>query len=270
MATLQAKEVDDVIYEVEHLSFKYSPNGNTVLDDISFSLDKGEVLSILGPNGAGKSTLLGCIIHLLHPQIGEIWLDGKNITGMFPKDIAEIVSFVPQMHTPTFPYTVFNFILMGRASKIGMFERPGKEDIRRTEQVIEEMDLGHIAQIPYTEISGGERQQATIARAVVQDPKVILFDEPTAHLDFGNQLKTLRLIKDMSDRGYAVVFTTHNPDHAILVGGKVGILDRKGRLSIGNADEIITEDRLKKVYNSDLKLVHMKTLGRNVCIYPNL
>ena len=132
------------------------------------------------------------------------------------------------------------------------------------------MGLSELADRPYTEISGGEMQQASIARAIVRKPEVILFDEPTAHLDFGNQLRTLRVIKELSREGYTTVITTHNPDHAILLGGTAAILSRDGKLRTGPTQELITEETLSEVYNSELKIRYIEELGRRVCLYPNI
>lgn len=259
-----------MIYEVKNISFKYDGSERVILDDVSLTLSEGEIMSILGPNGAGKTTLLNCLATLNEPDCGVIKLDGKDIRTLKVKEVASVVSYVPQNHTPAFAYTVMNFVLMGRAPKVGMFERPSDDDIKITMKVIEDVGLSHLADKPYTEISGGERQQATIARALVQEPKAILFDEPTAHLDYGNQIKTLRVIKSLAEKGYAIIITTHNPDHAIMLGGTVAILSKDGHLEVGPAESIITENKLKEVYDTDLKLVMMEDFGRNICVPPNL
>ncbi|MEG2051994.1 MAG: ABC transporter ATP-binding protein [Oscillospiraceae bacterium] len=259
-----------MIFKVENLCFKYPDSNKGVLDNVSLTLEKGEILSILGPNGAGKSTLLNCMANLLVPESGSIKLEGNDISKMPVKEVASTISYVPQTHTPAFGYTVFDFVLMGSAPTIGLFQKPGEKERESTINALKQLGIEHLAEKPYTEISGGERQQATIARAIVQEPKAILFDEPTAHLDYGNQLRTLRLIKEMSEKGYAVVITTHNPDHAILLGGTAAILDRAGHLTIGDSKEIITEDCLKQVYKTELKLIYIEELKRVACISPNL
>ena len=259
-----------MIIEAENLNFSYSKNGKQILQDVSLSLDEGEVMSILGPNGAGKSTLLNLLATLSVPDSGTVKLCGKDTAKMKPKEVASILSYVPQTHTPAFSYTVFNFVLMGRAPKVGMFEKPKAEDFEIVEKVLEEVGIAELADKPYTEISGGERQQATIARALVQEPKAILFDEPTAHLDYGNQLKTLRVINSLREKGYAVIITTHNPDHAIMLGGTTAILDRTGHLTVGDSEKILTEETLKGVYGTNLRLTYLENVGRYVCIPPNL
>jgi len=228
------------------------------------------VVTILGRNGAGKSTLLRCMLGLKKPQAGEILLSGRDIRGITEREIAADVGYVPQSHAPAFDHTVFDFVLMGCASRIRLFSRPGSKDRADAEAALAEMGLQHLADRPYTQLSGGEQQQAVIARAIVTHPRVILFDEPTAHLDFGNQIKVLRLIKRLAEKGFAVVITTHNPDHAVLLGGQTAILDNTGHLHFGNTEEIMTEETLNRIYGTSLRLRYIEEFGRRVCIYPHL
>ena len=247
-----------MIYCVKDIEFSYGSETRRVLDSVSLSLSSGEIMSVLGPNGAGKSTLLECMAALLKPQGGSIELTGKDIFSMKPREIADIVGYV------------LEFVLMGRASKMKLFERPTAGDREIAERAISDMGLTHLSNKSYMQISGGERQQAMIARALAQEPKVLLFDEPTAHLDYGNQLKTLEIIKGLSKKGYAVVMTTHNPDHAVLLGGSVAVLSRDGRLECGRADEILTEERLQRVYGTEIKLVYVEEVHRTVCVSPDI
>lgn len=120
------------------------------------------------------------------------------------------------------------------------------------------------------EISGGERQQVLIARAVVQQPRVILFDEPTAHLDYGNQHKVLKMVRDMADRGYSIIITTHNPDHALILGGNTAIVEKGGSIVSGKTEEIVTQDKLRQVYDVDLYLLSIDELNRTACLPPEL
>ncbi len=257
------------IYDIRDLSFAY-PGGPTVLDRVSLEIRQGEIWSILGPNGAGKSTLMSVMMGLLPSEEGAVSLDGRPVTRMKPREIARLVSFVPQTLNTVFGYTVFEFVLMGRASLIPTLSRPGAADRAAAEEALERMGILRLRDRPYTEISGGERQQAAIARAIVRQPRVILFDEPTAHLDFGNQLATLRILKHLSDQGFTVAVTTHNPDHAILLGGNAAVLDRHGHLTAGGTEEILREDFLCEIYQTDLKLRYVPELGRTVCLLPSL
>lgn len=259
-----------MIYEIRDLSFAYRTSQKLVLDQVNLQIEEGEIISILGRNGAGKSTLFGCMMGLKKAQGGEIRILGQDIKTMNERQIAQVVGFVPQSHTPTFAYSVFQFVLMGCASKIKFLSSPGEKEKRAAEEAIEEMGIGHLAKRPYTELSGGERQQATIARAIVSRPKIILFDEPTAHLDFCNQVKVLRVIKKLSQSGFAVAITSHDPNHPLLLGGKTAMLDADGHLIFGATEEIMTQSNLQKIYGSDLCMRRMEEFGRNVCVFPNL
>ena len=259
-----------IIYDINNLSFSYPSLDRKVLDGVNLTISEGDVVSILGRNGAGKSTLINCMLGLLKPQGGSILLAGKSLRDITERELASVVGYVPQSHTPAFGHTVFDFVQMGCASRIGLFSHPGKRERADTAAALSELGIEALADRPYTEISGGERQQATIARAIVARPRIVLFDEPTAHLDFGNQLRVLRIIKQLADKGFAVVITTHNPDHAMLLGGRAAILDRQGHLTSGATEDILTEDSLKSVYGTDLKLKYIEEFGRKVCVYPNL
>jgi len=254
-----------MILSARDLSFSYS-KGRTIFEHVNFSVDRGEILTILGPNGAGKSTLLNCLANLLVPKTGELLIDGKHFSELGLRKTAQIMGYVPQNHTPAYAYTVEDFVVMGRAPYLGMMQRPTEKDYELTREVLADLNIDHLACIPYTEISGGERQQVMIARAIVQQPQILMFDEPTNHLDYGNQLRTISMIRSLANRGYAVILTTHMPDHAILLNGKVGVLDRSGHLAVGTAEETLTEDGLRNLYQSDLHIIYVEELGRNVCV----
>lgn len=255
-----------MIYDIKNIYYTYPYTTRKVLNGVSLQMQQGEIMSVLGPNGAGKSTLLNCMANLIIPDGGEIDLLGKPVKKMSVREVAECVSYVQQTHNPVFEYSVLHFVTMGRCPRIGPYAKPKEEDEQAAFNALRELGIERMAMKPYTELSGGERQQVTIAQAIVGEPKVILFDEPTAHLDFGNQQRILRLVKKMSDDGYSIVFTTHNPDHAILLGGKVAILDCEGKLETGNVQEIITEEKLREVYKTDLKLVYVEQIHRLACL----
>ncbi len=256
----------DSIVSVQNIEFTYPSGRRKILDGCSLSLKEGDLVSILGPNGAGKSTLLNCACGLLPPQTGKVLLNGENIKGMDPKQIAKVIGYVQQNQKSVFGYTVFNYVLMGRASNIGLFQRPSKDDEEMVREILGSMGIGHLADTLITEISGGERQQAAIARAVVQQPQAVFFDEPTAHLDYGNQVNTLKLIAALRDKGFAIIMTTHNPDHCMMLGGNVAILDRQGFLETGTVKDILTEERLQRVYNTELRLSYVKDVQRVACV----
>lgn len=259
-----------MIYEIRDLTFTYPGGDRRILDGADLTLEEGQILCILGPNGAGKTTLLNCMAGLLRPQRGQILLCGQPLEEMKEREISRIVGYVPQLHTPAFDYRVLDFVLMGRTPQMGMLARPKAEDEELCLEVLRSMEIDHLAEKSYRNISGGERQQVLIARAIVQEPKVILFDEPTAHLDYGNQQRVLRRIRQMASKGFSVVITTHNPDHALLLGDRAAIVGRDGKLCQGRSGEIITEQRLREIYGIDLRLLRIGELDRTACLVPGL
>lgn len=258
------------IYEVNQISYTYPGADKKVLDKASVHLDKGQILCVLGPNGAGKTTLLNAMAGLITPDSGEITLCGKTLSRMKPKEIAGLVGYVPQIHTPAFDYRVMDFVLMGRAPAIGALQRPGRKDREKVMDILEDMHISHLAEKSYIEVSGGERQQILIARALAQEPQVLLFDEPTAHLDYGNQHRVLKLVRKMAQKGLSVMITTHNPDHALLLGDMAAIVHKQGNITEGNSSEIMTEERLSQVYDIDLKLLYIEEIERIACTVPKL
>jgi len=237
-----------------------------VFHDASFSVNKGEILSLLGANGAGKSTLLNCIANLCTPKSGEVLLNGRPMTTMNLREVARIIGYVPQIHIPAYHFSVLEFTVMGRTPYIGSFATPSSEDYEVAEQALERIGIIHLRDKAYTEISGGERQQAMIARVIAQQPQVILLDEPTAHLDFGNQYRVVHMIRELADAGYAIIITTHNPEHAIILGGNAAILDRTGELHVGLAKESLNAQTLSELYRLKIKTVYDNDAKRNVCI----
>lgn len=255
--------------EVAKIAYHYHTQ-RKVFSDVSFTVDQGEIFSILGSNGAGKSTLLNCLANLCTPVEGEVYLDGIPMHKLELRQIARKIGYVPQIHIPAYGYAVRDFVVMGRAPHIGRFSIPGKIDYQMADEAIEKLGITHLADRSYTELSGGERQQAMIARVIVQEPELILLDEPTSHLDYGNQLRTLKLINTLAAQGYGVIMTTHTPDHAILLGGKTGLLDSDGHMCSGPSLEIISEHNLRQIYRSDIRLVYIGSLGRKACVAANL
>ncbi len=258
------------IIEVSNISFCYPHTKKNTLTDCSLTINRGELLSILGPNGAGKSTLLNCSCGLLTPQKGTIYINGTDVRRLDQKKIARTVGYVQQQQYSAFSHTVFDYVLMGRACNVDLFHQPDEKDREIARETIEMMGLSHISDSAITEISGGERQQAAIARAVAQRPQVLFFDEPTAHLDYGNQVNTLRMIKRLQREGFAIVMTTHNPDHCMMLGERVAILDREGHLEDGPVTDMLTEAKLHSVYNANMHIVYIDRIGRTACVPESL
>jgi iron complex transport system ATP-binding protein len=257
-------------YQVLDITFTYPNGSRPVLREVSLCVEPGQVVVLLGPNGAGKTTLLLCMMNLLKPALGQIDIDGQDIRDLSPREVASKVAYVPQSHEPAFDYTVLEFVVMGRAPKYGIFGKPDRGDEIRCLEILEELGISHLASKSCMEISGGERQQALIARALAQEPEMILFDEPTAHLDFGNQERALVQIKKMAERGHGVLMTTHHPDHALMLGDQTALLSKHGHLEQGPTATIVTEERLSSLYDTRLRLIEIEQLGRQACLLPGI
>lgn len=233
--------------DVWHLECGY---GTTpVLGPLSFSLQGGELLCLLGPNGVGKTTLFKTVLGLLRPLGGGVFLEGEAVSRWSRQRFARQVGYVPQAHTPPFPFKVLDVVAMGRAAHLGPFAAPSREDMERAAAALEQFDMGSLAEASYTEISGGERQLVLIARALVQEPRLLIMDEPTSNLDFGNQTRVLSHIRRLTvERGLGVILTTHHPNHALLYASRTLVLGRGGHYALGTPAEVITEPYLRETY----------------------
>src|SRR5262249_47196206 len=175
-------------------------------------------------NGGGKTTLLKTLIGLLPPRGGEVQLDGKRLDLYSIRERARRIAYVPQVHTGTFAFTVATLVLMGRTAHGDLFSAPSAADHAVAASALERFGIAHLAERPYTMISGGERQLALLARALAQEPRFIVLDEPTASLDFGNQGKVMREIRALAASGHGVLFTTHDPNHALRAADRAYLL----------------------------------------------
>ena len=249
------------------LCFSYTKE-RVILKDVNFTFRSGEVVCILGPNGAGKTTLLNCMANLARVDSGEILLNGENIVKIPPRKVARLIGFVPQLIVPSFDFTVLDYVVTGCAPHLGILSRPKEEHYDIAREAIARMGIDKLTDKSYSQISGGERQQVSIARALAQRPDFILMDEPTAHLDYGNQIKVLETIGSLKEEGFGVILTTHNPDHALLLQDKGAILDRQGVLTSGLSTDVLESAFLTALYGTPLKVVYEEKLGRKVCAAP--
>jgi iron complex transport system ATP-binding protein len=254
---------------VENLSFGYG--AKIVGSGVSFTLDAGEVLCLLGPNGAGKTTLFKTVLGLVAPLRGAVMMEGATIHRWSRQSLARLFGYVPQAQFGFFPFTVREVVLMGRTARIGMFQAPSSRDAEMAEELLRLLGIDHLANRPYTEVSGGERQLALIARALAQEPQVLVMDEPTASLDFGNQVRVLAEIKALARRGIAVILSTHDPDQAFLCAHRVAILHQGHLAHVGPPEEVITPAILRNVYGVEVEIVSIETGGENhlICL-PSL
>jgi ABC-type cobalamin/Fe3+-siderophores transport system ATPase subunit len=249
--------------EVRDLAFGFP--GRTVGRDVRFTLSAGDVMCVLGPNGGGKTTLFRTVLGLLEPHGGSISLEGAPLSSMTRTEIARRIGYVPQGHAAYFAFTVREFVLMGRTAHLGTFASPAKRDVQVAERALDSLGIAHLADKPVTEISGGERQLALVARALAQEPRLLVLDEPTASLDFGNQVRVLERMSALARSGIAVLFSSHDPDHAFLCASRALLLAEGRVLEAGPPREVIRADTLERMYRVSVQVVPLPG-GMHTCL----
>jgi iron complex transport system ATP-binding protein len=248
--------------KVESLRFGYDAS-RMVLKDISFSCSGAQVLCILGSNGTGKSTLLKCITGEERFE-GQVLIDGRKLRTYSAGALAKKIAYIPQMTVPTFPFRVLDVVLMGRTSHMKYFGTPDEEDEILAVDNLKFLGIDHLKEKACTDISGGERQLVMIAAALTQQPELMILDEPTAHLDFGNAHRFLELVFRLQERGMGVMMTTHFPDHALFLEGHTIVLRDGYVWQQGLASEVITEETMSGLYGLE---VHKRQIGsRTICV----
>ncbi len=229
-----------------------------IVHGVSFEAKKGEFTCIIGGNGCGKTTMLKSILGLLKPMSGSVLVDGKNTTSMSEKERAQKFAYIPQAHTPPFPFSVADVVIMGRTPYINRLAVVSDEDRRIGYAAISELGIENIANKVYTELSGGQQQLVLIARALAQEPDFLIMDEPTASLDFGNQQMVLNRMKGLSQRGTGVIMVTHDPDHALFCADRVMAMDEGKIIGDGSPEEVMTNECLQEIYGTCARIVEVE------------
>ena len=253
------------LLEARGVSFSYGRDLPLILRDVSVSVDQGDTITLLGPNGVGKTTLLNILCGLLRPDSGSVLLDGRDIRTVTAREIALHIAYVPQRLNLMFDYTVLDYVLLGRTAHLSMISMPSERDREIALGALDRLELADYRDRIINNLSGGEQQKVSIARALAQEPRIIILDEPTSALDYGNQAKVLDLVQLLSRDGYAVLMTTHNPDHPLLLGAKTWLLSRGGSLQEEEAERAITNEALTALYGSQVMVADVEALGRKAC-----
>lgn len=243
---------------VKDLSFAYA-NSSPVLTDVSFVIEPGTLTSILGPNGSGKTTLLKLILGLKKPAKGKIEILGQDLAELSLKERATKMAYVPQRHNAVFSYNVIDVVALGRLPFAGIFCRINDDDYQHALESLKKLGIEHLAQRPYTAISGGEQQLALIARALVQQAEILLLDEPISGLDYGNQLMLLEQLRNLARTGITCIKTTHYPEHALWTSDNAIFLQKGKVIAAGKAVDIINSATLKQLYNVNIKVIETNT-----------
>lgn len=239
------------IAQLKRIGFRYDEQW--VLKDISFEIRDGEFLGIIGPNGSGKTTLLKIMDRILIPQEGSLWINGIDINKMKRAALARLIAVVPQDSSPTFPFSVEEVVLMGRAPHLGKLRFEGERDFETARRAMDMTDTLSFAGRSISELSGGERQRVLIARALAQEPQIILLDESTAFLDIKHQIAIFDLIKTLNRREeLTVISVTHDINMASLYCDRIILLNAGNIHSIGSPCEALTESNIREVYETDV------------------
>lgn len=241
---------------IENISFSYP--SNPVLKNVSFQAGDAEILSVLGSNGSGKSTLLRLIARILLPRTGIILLDDRPLNSFRRKELARLIGYVPQDVPWLFPFTVMEVVLMGRSPHVGRSGFESHRDIAVAAEMMERTDIAHLAHKPITEISGGERQRVLIARALTQEPSLLLLDEPNAHLDLRHQADILRILRTLKDqRGLNILSVSHDLNLAASFSDRILLLGGDGEagsavLALGSPREVLTPPLIQRAFRVDV------------------
>ncbi|MGC8816722.1 MAG: ABC transporter ATP-binding protein [Candidatus Hadarchaeum sp.] len=238
--------------EIRGLRFRYPGRGEEVLKGVTTVFSESRVTALLGPNASGKTTLFKVLLKVLSPTAGSIHVNGKEIGRLSLAELSKTVAWVPQEEEPLFPYTVHEYLMLGRAPHLGFFDVPTRADERIIRQTLAELGISGLGQRETTDLSGGEKRLIFIARALVQQTEVLILDEPTVHLDLRNKARVLRAIRKAARAGKTVIFSTHDVNEASLVADEVKILNGGRIITQGDPAKVLTEKVLKGIYGTKL------------------
>jgi iron complex transport system ATP-binding protein len=242
--------------EIKNATLGY--HGKPVLRNVNLEFGTGKTTCVIGKNGAGKTTLFRSILGVLPLLRGEILFDGRNIRRWKCRDYAQIVAYVPQARTLPFPFTAFDVVLFGRTAHLPRFASPGRRDRRIAEECLEKLQVSHLRDRVFTQLSGGEQQMVIVARALAQQPVFLVMDEPASSLDFGNQIRIITQVNRLKDDSLGILMATHSPDHAFMCQADVMVVHNGEIWKSGNCDRIITEKILKEVYDANVCVCSVK------------
>ena len=255
---------------IETKDIRFAYGEHEVLRGVSFEAEPGQLVALLGPNGVGKSTLFKCMLGLLRNYSGDTVINGKSVKKMPAAELAREVAYIPQWHYPSFNFSVIDMVLMGTTSQIARSSVPGREQIETAEQALEKMNIFHLRDKGYTQISGGEQQLVLVSRALAQKAKILIMDEPSSNLDFGNQFRIMKQIKDLAADGYTVIESLHNPDQAYMYADR--LIAMKGGMIIadGKPSETMDAALIEKLYGVEVKVHSLRHDRIRICVPNNL
>ncbi len=241
--------------KLKDVTFSY--DSVRALDGVTLEAMEGEMVGVIGPNGSGKTTLLHCANRALKPEGGIVFIDGQDASRLSRREIAQKLGTVPQNSSVSFPFTVLDVVLMGRNPYLGRFTREGERDISVVESAMELTGTRHLAERRMDELSGGERQRVIIARALAQQPEILLLDEPTLHLDVNHQLEILELLEELtSEKKLVTLLVSHDLNLAARFCDRLVLLRWGKVFAAGSVEQVLTPYNIKEVYGVDVEIHH--------------
>jgi iron complex transport system ATP-binding protein len=248
------------ILSVSDLSFSYTPDRPAAVNQVGFEILPGTVTAILGPNGAGKTTLLHLLLGLEHARTGNILLDKRSLHMYSRRSLSQWIGLVPQSENIHFEFTVLEYLLLGRAPYLGPMDQPGENDVVIARRSMAMVGIDHLTDRSVLTLSGGEQQLVTLARALTQEPRILLLDEPTSHLDINNRNATLHILDQLRSSGKTIIFTTHDPEAAALIADHL-VLMRSGEvMESGLMENTFTSEKLSRTYGMPVEVMRIDGL----------
>lgn len=249
---------------IKNLEFSYQKH--SVLKKTSFTLKGGQLVCVLGKNGTGKSTLFRCILGFLKGFSGTIHIDERKQEDYTERELAKKVAYIPQNHDTVFAFPVIDMVMMGTAASLSLFGSPGREERKKAIEALEMMGIEGLKDRIYSQLSGGEQQLVLIARAIAQDARILLLDEPCASLDYGNQIRVMKELKNLSEKGYLIVMSTHNPEHAFYFAHQAMVMMEGVVAAIGEPSDVLTKELLQRLYQVPIDIYEDGSSGRKICM----
>ncbi len=242
------------ILEFKDISFRWQERQDSLFHKLNLQIAAGSATALLGPNGAGKTTLMDLALGWRSPRMGEILLDGTSVGLWSNRRRGRFMALVPQDEKIPFEYSVMEYILLGRAPYLPPLGTPGKTDRKIAQASLEETGIGHLAGRTVSRLSGGERQLVLLARALTQQPRLLLLDEPASHLDLHNKEKILTILRKLQERGISLFFTSHDPDMVMRLADHAILLKTGSIVQTGRAGDVLNEENLTHLYNVPVRI----------------